>query len=369
MSTEMVKKVIMVGTTTQNNKMVNGQTMMFQMLVDKMKSREISPIIVDFGISVKKNFGATRVSGELNFIKFVDNIRAVISFFWALILNPGTMVYINTSQSKAGFIRDYLFIKIAKIFKRNVIGHQFGANYKSFYESQSASTQKKIKETLDNTDFFIVEGEFTKQQMSFVDQFEEKVKPVSNGLPQEINTEKILPKTIKEPVNLLYLSNMIEGKGFWDVLEAANLLQNHHYVDLNLVFAGQFLADVNDQITQNTEEAKTRFFLKLEEYGLADKTEYFPGLYGDQKSKYFQKSNFFILPSYYINEGQPVSVLEALAYGCVPVVTNYRLIPSMVNEENGFFVEAQSPHQIAEKVLFSLQHPKVYTQKSADAIS
>lgn len=363
-----MKKIITVGTTTQNNKMVNGQTMMFQMLVDKMRHRGVQPVIVDFGLSFKKDFGNQRISGKFSFIKLLDNFVSLISYLWALLANPKIPVYINTSQSRVGFLRDYVFIRLAKLFRRKVIGHQFGANYQAFYQSQSSALQKKIKETLELTDRFIVEGEYTKRQFAFLDDHENKVKAIPNGLPQEIVLENITPKKITSPVNILYLSNMIEGKGYWDVVEALNILQNKYHVSLQAVFAGQFLADTNDCLTQTPQEAKSLFFQKLKDYNLHDKTAYYPGLYGEEKKDNFNKANFFVLPSYYINEGQPVSVLEALAYGCVPIVTEYRLIPTMVNQDNGFFVDSKSPGQIAEKILYSLNNSVEYQQKSENGM-
>lgn len=365
---DMAKKIITVGTTTQNNRMVNGQTMMFQMLVDKMRHKGFRPVIVDFGLSIKSNYGNERVSGKFSFIKLLDNFRALIHYLCVLIANPGVPVYINTSQSKVGFLRDYFFIRLAKLFRRKVIGHQFGANYQSFYTSQSKEIQKRIKETLDLTDRFIVEGEYTKKQLYFVNDYLNKVIAIPNGLPQEIDQQNVAPKRISTPVQILYLSNMIEGKGYWDVLEAANILNNQYKIDLRLVFAGQFLADTNDEYTKSAEEAKRIFLQRLIDYGLEDKTVYYPGLYGTEKSINFLKAHFFILPSYYINEGQPVSVLEALAYGCVPIVTEYRLIPTMVNRDNGFFVDPKSPDQIAEKILYSLNNSADYCQKSENGI-
>ena len=104
------------------------------------------------------------------------------------------------------------------------------------------------------------------------------------------------------------------------------------------------------------------------EHSLNDRIEYYPGLYGDEKDRYFQEANVFLLPSYYINEGQPVSIIEAMAYGCVPVVTNYRHIPMMVDNSNGFYVKPKSPEDIAEKVKYLILHPEEYADKSQKAI-
>lgn len=363
-----MKKIIAVGATTQNNTLVNGQSMMFQLFVDELANRNIDAKIVDFGKSVENKYADKRVSGQFSYTKLVDNLLITVKFLFTLISNPGIPIYINTSQSKVGFIRDYLFINLGKFFNRKVIAHQFGANYQDFYSSQSPNFQKKIKKTLQKTDKIIVEGDFTKNQFQFLDNFELKVISIPNGLPQKIDETKVSPKTISSPIKIIYLSNLIEGKGFWDVLDAMIILKNKYKVDLEVVFAGKFLEDNADVITKNSNEARKKFQSKIAEGNLQYCCKYYEGLYGNQKAETFLESHFFILPSYYINEGQPVSILEALAYGCVPIGTNYRLIPSMINEDNGYFVEPKSPEQIAEKILDSIDNPNLYTQKSKNAI-
>jgi glycosyltransferase involved in cell wall biosynthesis len=101
---------------------------------------------------------------------------------------------------------------------------------------------------------------------------------------------------------------------------------------------------------------------------LTNNTEYFEGLYGDLKEKAFKNSHAFLLPSYYINEGQPLAVLEAMASGNVCVVTNYRLIPDMVDVSNGVFVEAKSPEDIAEKIIYLMDNTEIYSRMSKTAI-
>lgn len=365
----MIKKLIAVGPTTQNNKLVNGQSMMFQMFVDHLAERNIETKIVDFGKSIKKNFGDERVSGKFNFTKLFDNVILIVRFVFVLLSNPGVPIYINTSQSKVGFIRDFFIINLANVFNRKIVAHQFGANYKTFYHNLSPTLKRTLKATLLKVTYFIVEGDYTKKQLDFLDNYKSLVRSIPNGLPERIDFNKITPKKINEPIKLFYLSNLIEGKGFWDVLEAGNILKNKYRRTIEIVFAGKFLKDTADEICKTTQEAKDLFSKKITEYGLSDNVTYVEGLYGEEKSDHFLASHFFILPSYYINEGQPVSILEAIAYGCVPIVTDYRLIPSMVNEENGFFVDPKNPKQIAERIVKCIENPELYEEKSRNAIS
>jgi glycosyltransferase involved in cell wall biosynthesis len=50
-------------------------------------------------------------------------------------------------------------------------------------------------------------------------------------------------------------------------------------------------------------------------------------LYGDAKEAAFRSARFFILPS--LSEGLPMAVLEALQYGCVPIITDQCNLPEL----------------------------------------
>jgi glycosyltransferase involved in cell wall biosynthesis len=365
----MKNKIIAIGPTTQNNTVLNGSSMMFQMYVDEMKRRNIPIIVLDLCQSLFKK-GTERISGKISIYKVVDYTFLVSKLFFILLLNPRQKVYLNTGQSKIGFLRDFIIINISKLFGCKITAHQFGANYSGFYNSQPDFIKSKIIKTLGKTEKIIVEGDYSKRQFDFLPDYQTKVYSLPNGLPEKIDSSKIVAKKIDFglPINLFYLSNLIESKGYWDVLEAINILVNEYKVNLKVVFSGKFLDSVDDVKFKNSEEARKVFFEYIEKNNLKDRITYYEGLYGEKKAKEFKKAHFFILPSYYINEGQPVSILEAMAYGCVPIVTEYRLIPTMVNLENGFFVNSKSPNEIAQKIKEMLENPETYTIMSQSSI-
>lgn len=366
----MKNKIIAIGPTTRNNKVLNGSSMMFQMFVDEMQRRNIEIIVLDLWKSLF-NKGNDRISGRISIYKLIDYTFLIFELFFILLFNQNQKVYLNTGQSKIGFCRDFIIINLSKLFGCKIIAHQFGANYIGFYNSQSDFIKREIAKTLAKTDIIIVEGDYTKKQFNFLPNYQTKVYSVPNGLPQKIDSSKIFAKKIdvKRPIKLFYLSNLIESKGYWDVLEAINILINDYKINISAVFSGKFLDSVDDIKFKKAEDARKVFFEYLEKNNLKDNIMYYEGLYGEKKAEEFKKAHFFILPTYYINEGQPVSILEALAYGCVPIVTKYRLIPTMVNEENGVFVNPKSPKEIAEKIKKLAEKPETYNELSQNAVN
>ena len=74
---------------------------------------------------------------------------------------------------------------------------------------------------------------------------------------------------------------------------------------------------------------------------------------GEEKEKYLEKCDVFVLPSYF--EGQPVSILEAMSYSCAIVASRIGGIPQMIQDgETGILVEpknAEALRQGLEKAL------------------
>ena len=68
---------------------------------------------------------------------------------------------------------------------------------------------------------------------------------------------------------------------------------------------------------------------------------------GEEKKALYLKSHVFCLPTYYPYEGQPISILEAYATGCVVVATLHSGIPDVFCDgQNGYAVEKKSADSI-----------------------
>jgi len=359
----MYNKIIAIGPVMRkNSNLFSGQSMMFQLFVDELKDKKIDVLIVD----INSTFAKSRTSGKFSFLRGLEYFFILMKVFFTLGFNYRQYLYITTAQSRVGFYRDFFIINMAELFGYKIIAHQFGANYNEFYKSQPEMLRKAIRRTLEKSEFIVVEGEFSKMQFNFIENFETKVVPIENGLPERNLKASGTGKTYEQlsPFNLFYLSNMIESKGYLDVLDAANILVNDHKKNIKCVFAGKFMSSVDDTLFSSATEAQESFFKFIETNKLNSSITYFPGLEGNQKADYFLNSHIFLLPSYYLNEGQPVSVLEAMAYGVVPVVTKYRMIPLMVTEQTGFFVQPRNSAEIVRVILYLMNNPGKYAEFS-----
>jgi glycosyltransferase involved in cell wall biosynthesis len=82
-----------------------------------------------------------------------------------------------------------------------------------------------------------------------------------------------------------------------------------------------------------------------------------------------EDAHVFVLPTAYPWEGQPLSIIEALAFGTPVIATRYRGIPEQVIPDyNGYLVAPHAPAEIADAVQALWADPETYHQMSCNAL-
>jgi len=245
-----------------------------------------------------------------------------------------------------------------------------GGNYDSFYVEQPRWLQWFIFETLRRLDTVIVLSPSLKQCFNFLADSTVKIVVVPNGLPIS-PAYPILPISLNanEPIHLLYLSNMMQSKGYWELLEACRVLKEQG-VSFRCDFCGKFISSNDDIVQMTSTEAQAKFLNAIEAWDLAEEVKWWGPVQGEEKINRLKVAHVFILPTRYVNEGQPVSIIEALAFGKVILSTNYRAIPDMVLDGwNGFFVDYAQPTQIASLVEWLWHNPDKLSEMSTHSLT
>jgi glycosyltransferase involved in cell wall biosynthesis len=83
----------------------------------------------------------------------------------------------------------------------------------------------------------------------------------------------------------------------------------------------------------------------------------FTGYFPDEKlPKLYQAADIFAFSTFY--ENLPFAVLEALSSGLPVVTTNVGGIPEMIESgRNGFLVQPSNAKELADRILYYLEHP------------
>ena len=72
---------------------------------------------------------------------------------------------------------------------------------------------------------------------------------------------------------------------------------------------------------------------------------------GETKQRLLIESDCLCFPTYYNAEGQPVSLLEAMAYGLQIITTRWRAIPEMLPADHPGFCTPRDPADVATKLI------------------
>lgn len=339
-----MKKILLCGPRSKN--FITGVSLAFDLLIKGLYDRKLEYEVVDI-----LKFGKTKKSGSFNFIKSFSTIYSILEV-WIKVSSCKTY-YSTMSTSLFGFIRDLLMVTFAKINNKRTILHLHGGGFEEFYEKSPKLFKLLIRFNLKNTDRIIVLGELLKDQFYCVGDFiHEKLVVVPNGLTLGVSEPIRRVKSIKNirSKEILYLSNMMPTKGYKDLIKAIELLKNKGFDDIHLNLCGGFY----DAKTEENNEIKSEkdLLIYLKNLGLENLITYHGEVLGDYKKEQLERAHLFILPTYYPWEGQPLSIIEAMAFATPVISTYHKGIPELIeNAQSGYFVKARSPEQIASAII------------------
>ncbi|MEA3280610.1 MAG: glycosyltransferase family 4 protein [Thermodesulfobacteriota bacterium] len=343
-----------------------GQSIAFQMLVEGIRKHHLPYAVVDLS-GKRKSYG-----GAASWARALEYIKILFDYFYKSILGKKT-IYITIAQSRHGFLRDFVIIWLAYLKGHRIVCHLKGGNYDNFYEAQPKWLRWLIRKTLLRTDSLLVLGQRLRDMYNFEPKLKNRIQVVPNGLPFHLNKlemPKTLPENKSEPIRLLYLSNLIESKGYLDLLEAVRILVKEYEISIECRFCGLFLANKPDDVLVHDAVHGQKLFEDFVTTNNLEKNVTYCGVVsGEEKNNELRNAHFFVLPTNYDNEGQPVSIIEAMAFGNVVISTDYRAIPDMVvHGKTGFLVPYGQPKVIARVIADSIGDHEMYRKMSKAAL-
>lgn len=285
--------------------------------------------------------------GKLDMVNVYLALKHYCILLRKLLFSKADLVYIPISQTAIGFLRDVPFILLSKIFRKKVILHLRGGYFRELYNSSGKTMKYIIRKTLSKIDRMIVLGECLK---SIFDGLvpEEKVSVVPNGNDMRFNfAGRDLSRN--EHITILFLSNLIESKGFKDVLHSVkDVIAEHDNV--RYVFAGDW--------RRHQDKIECENYIKRE--NIQNYVE-FPGtVTGAEKVELFQDTDIFVFPTYYPMEGHPWVIVEAMASGLPIITTDQGCIrESVIHGKNGYIVPHKDPKAIAERTSQFIKEPEL----------
>ena len=252
----------------------------------------------------------------------------------ALKIYKSDIIYITPGQTFYGIIKYTFFILISSILHKELIIHVHG-NFLGKQYHQLKGIKKKI--------FYFLVSKFSKgivlspslkgNLLPFLDK--SKIFVVHNFAEDYLY--KNLKRTDNSKIKITYLSNLMEEKGILYLLDALEELEKRN-INYSAKIAGNIDKNLKAIINKKISELKNTTYLGV--------------VYKEEKKDLLEWSNIFVLPTFYVMEGQPISILEALATQNVIIATNHAGIPDIIKSEiNGFIVSPRNSESILNKLL------------------
>ena len=134
----------------------------------------------------------------------------------------------------------------------------------------------------------------------------------ANGIPDDFsgfNMDTVLAPKKKKNLKVVFISNLIPGKGLEDVIDFADIL-NKRNRDVEINICGKF----------SDEDYERHILRRVLSLNLSGKCNFLGPRYGSAKAKILIESDIMLFPTEYKHECFPLVILEAYSAG-LPVLT------------------------------------------------
>ena len=280
--------------------------------------------------------------GRLEFTNVRLGIWHALKLARLLVLNPGVAVYLPLAPSRWGFVRDAVFIAVARAWRRRVYVHlEGGRGLDSLYATAGFVLRWLIRTTTSSVHQVWA---LTPTLASECGRLfpPDRARVVGNVVEDPLRSAAEPSSSARagdaasNGLNILYLSNLIPEKGCFDLLDALDLLGEQAN--------GWRVRMVGDAPDPSVRAAIARRAKELPEGVRVE----LPGcVTGPAKEREYRWAHVFVLPTSYPFEGQPLAILEALGAGLPILSTWHAGIPDTVrNRGEGMLVPPGDPRAL-----------------------
>lgn len=254
------------------------------------------------------------------------------------------LVYVTPNAKGGAFYKDFVVVQMLKLLGCKVVVHYHNKGvamrqdywlddklYKCFFKNIKVilladALYQDVKKYVRRSDVFIC----------------------PNGIPETLSKELVAKRENKVP-HILFLSNLLIGKGVLVLLDACKILKDKGY---------SFICDFVG--SETTEINSVRFEEEVVKRGLKGLVMFHGKKYSKEKDVFFYDADVFVFPTYYDNECFPLVLLEAMEHGLPCISTKEGGISAIIEDGiNGFLVEKQQPKVVADRIECLMFNPDV----------
>jgi glycosyltransferase involved in cell wall biosynthesis len=300
----------------------HGQSQMVKLMVDGFRA--------DPGLGIEVLHVDARLSEDMADVGSArgGKLRALLGYCrqaWDLARKHrcNTLYYIPAPPRRNPLYRDFIVLSLLRLRFRRIVFHWHSVGLGAWLETEARGWERWLARRLHgDAEVSIVLANSNKADASKLQP--QRLRVVNNGIPDpcpdyhsEVSAHRRqLPK--RDVIRVLFLAHCTREKGVFDAVDAlVEANRRSKGVRFVLRVAGAFLSAAEE----------VEFRERIARPDAAGCVKHVGFAAGPEKDRLFRESDLFLFPTYFANEGQPLNLIEAMAYGLPCVTTRWRAIP------------------------------------------
>lgn len=267
-------------------------------------------------------------------------VRGLLELWLLLLLRRPALIHLHTS-ARGSFVRKSILAWSARFARVPIVLHVHDGGFSDFYDRQVRPFRRFIRDTLTMADAVVALGP----------SWAGRLREIAPGarfvvVPNAVSLPPSRPhRVISDELKVLFVGRVGVEKGVPVLLRAwcRVLEQLPPGTSGRLVAAGD--GDVD------------RFRAMAADLGLAEEVEFTGWVSTERVNALLRDADVLVLPSRW--EGQPMSVLEAMAHGVPVVATAVGGIPDLVDKTCGILVDPDDVEGLVDALTRLLSDPEL----------
>jgi glycosyltransferase involved in cell wall biosynthesis len=308
-------------------------------------------------------------------IRFVADLLAAWIRALGLSVERGGWLCVNMGQTRFSFIRDSVPLLAGRLGlgREKVCIVLHGSLFMGW--ARDSYDVRAFTFMLRNAGIVAVLGDAQKARLIELGIPADRVQVVVNSCDAEVLSPEFVRAKHGQanrdgrPLRLLFLSSLIDTKGYPEYLEAARRFSAQGGPAIEAVVCGRLVPSEFAERFRDPADAERWIGEQVEAINLSPRSSarWVRGAAGAEKAALLREADVFVLPTRYPVEAQPVALLEAMASGCAIVTTRAGEIPTILDEECAVLLEDASADAVEAALQALAANPERRTRLACAA--